>query len=175
MKNIFIYVVVVVLVGIAGWFFRQKINDVSDSSASGLESLIIDESATPTPSVVQNNNEEKWVKLPNGLQILDVVIGPGREAKEGDIIAAHYRGTLEDGTPFDNSYDRGQPFSFILGQGMVIKGWDLGIVGMKVGGKRKLIIPADLAYGDRGAGGIIQPGATLLFDVELIAVETPKK
>ena len=142
--------------------------------SNSLESLVVDDkSATPTPQMAQSN-DENWVKLPNGLQVLDVIIGPGKEAKEGDIISAHYRGTLEDGTPFDNSYDRGQPFSFVLGQGMVIKGWDLGIVGMKVGGKRKLIIPSSLGYGDRGAGGVIQPGATLLFDVELMAVEPPK-
>jgi FKBP-type peptidyl-prolyl cis-trans isomerase len=120
------------------------------------------------------DKEEQWIKLSSGLQILDVVIGPGREAKDGDVVSAHYSGTLKDGTKFDSSYERGQPFSFILGNGMVIKGWDLGLVGMKVGGKRKLIIPPDLGYGERGAGGVIQPNTTLYFDIELMDVQTPK-
>lgn len=173
-KTIFIYIVVAVLVGIAAWFFMQKANNVADSDRK-LETVVgNDQDVTPNPAGSEDD-KDKWVKLPNGLQILDVVIGPGKEAKEGDFIATHYSGTLESGLKFDSSYDRGQPFSFILGQGMVIKGWDLGIVGMKVGGKRKLIIPADLGYGERGAGGAIPPGATLYFDVELMAAETPKK
>lgn len=174
-KHTFIYIVLIVLVGIAGWFFMNKIKNNSNNADLG--SLVAEEESTPTPEAENGgNNEEKWVTLPNGLKILDVVIGPGREAKEGDVVAAHYAGSLEDGTKFDSSYDRGQPFSFILGGGMVIKGWDLGLVGMKVGGKRKLIIPSDLAYGDREmGGGIIPPNSTLNFDIELMAVETPKR
>jgi len=166
--------VVIVLIGIAGWFFMNKAKETSNNADLG--SLVAEEENAPAAGDEETaDSEEKWVKLPNGLQILDVIIGPGREAKEGDIVSAHYTGTLENGTKFDSSYDRGQPFSFILGGGMVIKGWDIGLVGMKVGGKRKLIIPPDLGYGERGAGGLISPGATLLFDIELMAVETPKR
>ncbi len=107
----------------------------------------------------------------DGLVIDDITVGSGAMAKPGDLIAANYLGTLQNGTKFDSSYDRGQPFQFQLGAGNVIKGWDQGIVGMKVGGKRKLIIPASLGYGANGAGSIIPPNATLVFLVELLAVK----
>ena len=107
----------------------------------------------------------------SGLRIIDLKEGPGAEATAGQTVVVHYRGTLEDGTQFDASYDRGTPFSFPLGRGRVIKGWDEGVQGMKVGGKRKLVIPPDLGYGSRGAGYVIPPGATLIFEVELVAVE----
>lgn len=104
--------------------------------------------------------------------------GKGDEAKAGQMVSVHYTGWLYDaskpegkGAKFDSSLDRGQPFNFPLGAGRVIKGWDQGVVGMKVGGKRALIIPADMAYGARGAGGLIPPNATLIFDVELLAVK----
>ncbi|KAI7838563.1 hypothetical protein COHA_007636 [Chlorella ohadii] len=92
-------------------------------------------------------------------------------AENGDTVEVHYRGTLTDGKQFDASYDRGEPFSFRLGQGMVIKGWDKGVKGMCVGEKRKLVIPPHLGYGDRGAGGLIPGGATLIFEVELLGVK----
>ena len=107
----------------------------------------------------------------SGLRIIDLEEGTGAEATAGQTVVVHYRGTLEDGTQFDASYDRGTPFSFPLGRGRVIKGWDEGVQGMKVGGKRKLVIPPDLGYGSRGAGYVIPPGATLIFEVELVAVE----
>src|SRR5260370_19563803 len=110
------------------------------------------------------------VTTPSGLQYEDKVVGTGQEAKKGDTVAVHYTGTLKDGKKFDSSKDRGQPFNFPLGAGRVIKGWDEGVAGMKVGGKRKLIIPAALGYGARGAGGVIPPNATLIFDVELLGV-----
>ena len=103
-------------------------------------------------------------------QIVDLRAGTGAEAKAGDSVSVHYTGTLEDGTKFDSSRDRGQPFTFPLGQGRVIKGWDVGVAGMKVGGQRKLTIPAEEGYGSRGAGGVIPPNATLYFDVELLKV-----
>jgi FKBP-type peptidyl-prolyl cis-trans isomerase len=111
------------------------------------------------------------IKTASGLQYEDIEIGTGKEAQAGNTVTAHYHGTLTNGKVFDSSYQRNEPFSFKLGAGMVIKGWDEGIAGMKVGGKRRLTIPPDLAYGKRGAGsGLIPPDATLVFDVELVAV-----
>ena len=106
---------------------------------------------------------------PTGLRITDITVGNGPEAKAGQTVVVNYRGTLENGKEFDSSYGRG-PFRFPLGAGRVIKGWDEGVAGMRVGGKRKLVIPPDLAYGSRGAGGVIPPDATLLFEVELLGV-----
>ena len=103
-------------------------------------------------------------------QIEELTPGTGAEAKAGDRVKVHYTGWLTNGTKFDSSVDRGQPFQFALGQGRVIKGWDLGVAGMKVGGKRKLTIPAAEGYGAAGAGGSIPPNATLVFEVELLGV-----
>ncbi len=108
------------------------------------------------------------VKTSSGLQYVDLVTGDGREAHVGETAFVHYTGWLEDGTKFDSSVDRGEPFSFRLGAGQVIKGWDEGVVGMTIGTKRKLIIPSHLGYGSRGAGRIIPPNATLIFEVELL-------
>ena len=104
------------------------------------------------------------------LVIKDITVGSGAKAKAGDAATVHYTGWLMDGTKFDSSVDRGLPFEFAIGAGDVIEGWDKGVVGMKVGGKRTLIIPADMAYGDQGAGGVIPPGATLKFEVELLGL-----
>lgn len=114
------------------------------------------------------NNQQ--VTTPSGLKYVDQVTGTGDVAVAGKTVSVHYTGWLENGKKFDSSLDRGQPFSFPLGAGRVIKGWDEGVQGMKVGGKRKLTIPSDLGYGSRGAGGVIPPNATLIFDVELLGV-----
>ena len=115
-----------------------------------------------------------FTTTPSGLQYLDTVVGEGAEAKAGVPVRVHYTGWLyndgQQGAKFDSSRDRNDPFEFPLGAGMVIKGWDEGVQGMKIGGQRTLIIPAALGYGARGAGGVIPPNATLKFDVELLAV-----
>lgn len=105
------------------------------------------------------------------LEITDLVVGMGAEAKKGDIVEMNYVGTLENGTKFDSSYDRKLTFETQIGVGQVIKGWDEGVPGMKVGGKRKLIIPADMAYGSQGAGDVIPPNSTLIFEVELVSIK----
>ena len=107
---------------------------------------------------------------PSGLQFWDVAVGAGTTAVAGNSVKVHYTGWLTTGEKFDSSRDRGEPFSFPLGAGQVIKGWDEGVAGMKVGGKRQLRIPPDLGYGASGAGGAIPPNATLIFDVELLEV-----
>ena len=106
----------------------------------------------------------------SGLEIEDQIVGDGAEATTGQTVEVHYTGWLTDGTKFDSSHDRNQTFSFKLGGGQVIAGWDQGVAGMKIGGSRKLTIPADLGYGERGAGGVIPPNATLVFKVELIGL-----
>ncbi|WP_422924593.1 FKBP-type peptidyl-prolyl cis-trans isomerase [Singulisphaera sp. PoT] len=103
-------------------------------------------------------------------QIKELKVGEGVEAKAGDTVSVHYTGKLTDGTKFDSSVDRGQPFTFGLGQGRVIRGWDVGVAGMKVGGRRELTIPPEEGYGARGAGGVIPPNATLVFEVEMIKI-----
>ena len=110
--------------------------------------------------------------MDNGLVIEDLMVGKGEEAKDYNKVVVNYTGTLEDGSIFDSSLNPGrEPFTFTLGAGSVIKGWDLGVKDMKVGGKRKLTIPPELGYGDKGAGNVIPPGTTLIFEVELLEVE----
>lgn len=109
-------------------------------------------------------------RTPSGLAYLDIVTGAGDSPEEGAPVTVHYTGYLMDGKKFDSSVDRKEPFTFVAGVGQVIKGWDEGVMGMKVGGKRKLIIPSQLAYGDRGVPGLIPSGADLVFDIELLRV-----
>ncbi|WP_193199526.1 FKBP-type peptidyl-prolyl cis-trans isomerase [Nostoc sp. MG11] len=134
----------------------------------------------PAPTTVTENNtliasntmsDANAVTTPSGLKYVELKEGTGATPKTGQKVVVHYTGTLEDGTKFDSSRDRGQPFDFKIGVGQVIKGWDEGVGTMKVGGQRQLIIPPELGYGSRGAGGVIPPNATLLFDVELLDVK----
>ncbi|MEO8358042.1 MAG: FKBP-type peptidyl-prolyl cis-trans isomerase [Chloroflexota bacterium] len=111
------------------------------------------------------------MKTASGLEYLEVEAGTGAQAEAGKTVSVHYTGKFQDGKVFDSSVSRGEPIAFPLGQGRVIKGWDEGIALMKVGGKAQLIIPPDLAYGERGAGGVIPPNATLIFDVELVSAK----
>jgi peptidylprolyl isomerase len=124
---------------------------------------------------MEKKGESKMQRLPSGLQYEDVKVGDGAMPKTGQTCVMHYTGWLwvngAKGAKFDSSVDRGKPFEFPLGQGAVIKGWDEGVATMKVGGKRNLLIPPSLGYGNRGAGGVIPPNATLLFEVELLGVK----
>lgn len=114
---------------------------------------------------------ENATTTPSGLKYIEIKEGEGATPTTGQTVSVHYTGTLEDGKKFDSSRDRGQPFNFKIGVGQVIKGWDEGVGTMKVGGRRTLIIPSELGYGSRGAGGVIPPNATLIFDVELLGVK----
>ncbi len=140
-----------------------------------LFAMATDPSTDPSTDIAQANalggdlGLAKARITPSGLSITDLVVGDGPEAVKGEVVSVNYRGTLANGKEFDSSYGRG-PFSFPLGAGRVIQGWDEGVAGMKVGGKRKLVIPPDLAYGERGAGGVIPANATLTFEVELLKV-----
>lgn len=114
--------------------------------------------------------DENLITTASGLQYVELVEGTGAQPISGQTVVVHYTGTLTDGTKFDSSRDRNQPFSFKIGAGQVIQGWDEGLATMKIGGRRKLVIPSKLGYGDRGAGGVIPGGATLIFDVELLKI-----
>ena len=160
-KTVFAFVLIIIFVGLGVWLFARKGNNTP-------EDLVVPATATPTPAPASTS-----IKMENGLQIQDLKVGTGAEVKLGQSLSMHYSGILEDGTKFDSSYDRGEPFQFVLGAGQVIQGWDLGVQGMKVGGKRKLIIPPDLGYGTRGIGPI-PPNATLFFEVEVLAAQDLK-
>jgi FKBP-type peptidyl-prolyl cis-trans isomerase len=136
------------------------------------------QSQTAAPAAANTKKEtSKMITTPSGLMYVDEVLGTGAEAKAGQTVTVHYTGWLLDesavnkrGKKFDSSKDRGDPFQFPLGGGRVIKGWDEGVQGMKIGGKRILTIPASIGYGARGAGGVIPPNATLIFEVDLLGV-----
>ncbi|HHI02518.1 MAG TPA: FKBP-type peptidyl-prolyl cis-trans isomerase [candidate division Zixibacteria bacterium] len=149
--------------------------DTSKTETAANETAVTDTTATEATEGGETTEgtavDENEVTTESGLKYVDYTVGDGASPKEGDMVVVHYSGFLTDGTKFDSSVDRGQPFQFKIGVGQVIKGWDEGVMSMKVGGKRKLIIPPELGYGARGAGGVIPPNATLLFDVELLDIK----
>ncbi len=147
-----------------------KAQDATSSSSTPAVAAASDD-ATPTPAAKHSKAGHKIITTPSGLQYQVLKVGHGAFAIAGQMVTVHYTGWLTDGTKFDSSVDRGQPFQFTLGAGQVIKGWDEGVAGMRVGEKRKLTIPSDLGYGERGAGNVIPPNATLVFDVELLGVQ----
>lgn len=165
--NVIFFVVIVVAILGAGFLWKQsKETPVSTSQSS--------EAVSKANGKTNNANamKEQDGTTPTELEIVTTEEGTGtREVKSGDTIAVHYTGTLLDGTKFDSSLDRGEPFEFTIGQGQVIAGWDKGLLGMKVGEKRTLTIPSDMAYGSRGAGALIPPNSPLKFDVELISIK----
>jgi FKBP-type peptidyl-prolyl cis-trans isomerase len=155
------YVIIIVGFLVVGLLVYVVINSLNSSS----EPEVAEQTET---TVVQPESE---VSVMNELIKEDIKEGSGDEAVAGKSVTVHYTGTLEDGTKFDSSHDRDEPFVFSLGAGQVIKGWDEGVAGMKVGGVRKLTIPPELGYGSRGAGALIPPNAVLVFEVELLGVE----
>lgn len=128
---------------------------------------------TDTYSPALNVDLEQMTRHESGLYTQDLRVGEGELVESGDPILVHYTGWLPDGTQFDSSHNRGMPIDVVIGTGQVIDGWDEGVVGMRVGGQRRLVIPPALAYGEAGAGGVIPPGATLVFDVEVVEIARP--
>lgn len=148
----------------------------SNSSTTAPSTLVAQATSINAADLMTDDNqttedtETNVVTMPSGLKYIELQEGDGATPQSGQTVTVHYTGTLEDGTKFDSSLDRNRPFSFRLGAGQVIRGWDEGLSTMKVGGQRRLIIPPELGYGARGAGGVIPPNATLLFDVELLRI-----
>jgi peptidylprolyl isomerase len=145
----------------------QSLQETNATPSSATETLVA--SAAATPNVQAKAGDKKVSETPSGLKYVDLVEGTGASPQQGQTVTVHYTGTLENGTKFDSSRDRGEPFKFKIGVGQVIKGWDEGVGSMKVGGRRQLVIPPQLGYGSRGIGPI-PPNSTLIFDVELLGV-----
>jgi len=162
----FIILGLVVLAGVVYAITACAKKEQETQSAAPAPAVANPAAGTPVTPAASN-----VVTTASGLKYEVLREGNGPVATAGQTVSVHYTGWLTDGTKFDSSVDRGQPFSFTLGAGQVIKGWDEGVAGMKVGEKRKLTIPSDLGYGDRGAGSVIPPNATLVFDVELLGIQ----
>lgn len=176
-----IIIAAIIFAGIAGIFLLSNSKTPSAPDIN-FNNLLTQTPASPTPnptngiisptpeSASAGGNMDNFQTTSDGLKIQDEVLGTGKEVKSGDTVTVNYLGTLTDGQKFDSSFDRNQPFTTQIGVGQVIKGWDEGIIGMKVGGKRKLVIPPSLGYGDQAAGSI-PPNSTLVFEVELLDVK----
>ena len=168
-KNILL--IIIAIVAIVGFYFLLQNSQNNENENQEINSN--ENSEQQEANSEKENGEKNKEEVKNENQKLEIEVlkeGTGEEAKNNDKVTVHYTGTLENGTKFDSSLDRGDPFVFTLGVGDVIKGWDQGVLGMKVGEKRKLTIPSELGYGTRGAGSI-PPNATLIFEVELLEVE----
>lgn len=157
-KEIGIIIAVLVLIALVPVYFLTMSKPAKPVTSSKTDTTSASDSAIPAGKVTE-------------LKIEDSKVGTGPAVQSGDTVVMHYNGTLMDGTKFDSSYDRGEPFTTQIGVGQVIEGWDQGVPGMKVGGKRKLTIPSEMAYGSRGAGAAIPPNSDLIFEVELIAIK----
>lgn len=169
--------IVILILALIAFYFSNPRRDMLgnfNSNKLNLNSNTPSESPTTSPQASSTPQASQGplpspTTFPDGLSIQDEVVGTGPEVKAGDTVTMQYIGTLENGQKFDSSYDRNQPFTTQIGVGQVIKGWDEGVPGMKVGGKRKLVIPAELGYGDQAAGSI-PPNSTLIFEVELLKI-----
>lgn len=161
MKKITIAILLIILIIIIGGLYLLGQN-ILNSSGAAL-------SGNPNPNQQTPTDNSASYEI-QGMKVDILQQGTGVAAKAGDTVTVNYVGTLLDGTKFDSSIDRGQPFQFTLGQNSVIQGWELGVLGMKVGEKRKLTIPPELAYGSQGAGGVIPPNATLAFEIDLLGI-----
>ena len=167
-------VLVIILAGGLGILFMLNQNNIKTDQLNITDqtsptSVVSSTTPTNTPTVTPQILNTQT--LPNGLIIEDEIIGQGQEAKSGDTISIHYTGTFTNGVKFDSSLDRNQPFETQIGVGQVIKGWDEGVIGMKIGGKRRLTIPPSLAYGPQGITGSIPPNSTLIFELELLDIK----
>jgi FKBP-type peptidyl-prolyl cis-trans isomerase len=166
MKKIIVGALGILSSGILGSFWQLAIDNPVASAFTNRS----DRQTIPTQIAIEVNKSPQITTTPSGLKYTVLKAGKGATPKPGQKVFVHYTGTLTNGKKFDSSRDRGQPFSFILGQGQVIAGWDEALSTMKVGERRKLIIPPKLGYGATGAGGVIPPNATLIFDVELLKI-----
>jgi FKBP-type peptidyl-prolyl cis-trans isomerase len=169
MKNVIIAIVAIVLGALVLWGGVQYGKRYQNAPPAAAPSNTASSSDTATSTQTSTSTVLSTKTMADGLKIEDLKVGTGTEAKAGDSVSVHYVGTLTNGTKFDSSRDRGTPFTFALGAGQVIKGWDEGVAGMKVGGLRRLTIPPALGYGAQGQGPI-PPNATLIFEIELLGV-----
>lgn len=169
--KVIVFTVIAATILGGGLFYNANLDRSTEQQVANVANQA-NQKNTQQPVPESSSTVSSTTQTMDKLQIVDVVVGTGAEAKNGDTVSVNYTGTLLDGTVFDSSLKPGRgPFEFQLGVGQVIKGWDQGVLGMKIGGKRKLTIPPDLAYGASGAGGVIPPNATLKFDVELLGVK----